>query len=556
MIKISLGILVGLILFIALCWGGCRGYTAFEQRHLVRRAVGFLGGNNYKEAALCARRALQMSPSVEASRIMAQIGERTADRTAIDWRQKVVQLVPNSGEDQVALAATALQFNDAATGERALKNVPEGLRETAGYHAAAARLADAKKNYGEAQEHWRRAVSLAPADKSYQLQFALARLHAEEPPTRDAARADLQGLRGDEQFRAAATRALIADGVTNHERTDKIRVLAKELQAYPEHAFTDRLLLLDLLRQMHDTEFTSYLTAIEADAASNAKDLSTLLSWMNGAGLSALALDYSRSLPPDDLKKWPVPLALAESYTHLSNWNGLEKLTKGEEWNRYNFLRRAYLARAYREMRIDVAAEHEWGAAVKEASAQPETLSTLIKTVSDWGWKKDAVDLLWTLTKFSEKQREALQALYRHFNKELDSQGLYRVTARLAEIEPEDLTLQNNLAQISLLVGVDTDRARKIATNIYQKEPTNAAYASTYAFSLFSRGDAAKAVAVMDTLGEDRLRKPEVATYYGVFLAGAGDARAPEFLALADSAKLLPEEKTLVDQAKKRAGLL
>ena len=118
------------------------------------------------------------------------------------------------------------------------------------------------------------------------------------------------------------------------------------------------------------------------------------------------------------------------------------------------------------------------------------------------------------------------------------------------------MTLQNNLAQISLLVGVDTDRARKIATNIYQKEPTNAAYASTYAFSLFSRGDAAKAVAVMDTLGEDRLRKPEVATYYGVFLAGAGDARAPEFLALADSAKLLPEEKTLVDQAKKRAGLL
>ena len=556
MIKISLGILVGLILFIVLCWGGCRGYTAFEQRHLVRRAVGFLGGNNYKEAALCARRALQMGPSLEASRIMAQIGERTADRTAIDWRQKVVQLVPNSGDDQLALAATALQFNDAATGERALKNVPEKLRDTAGFHAAAGRLADAKKNLSEAQEHWRRAVALAPNDRSYQLQFALARLRADEPATRDAARADLENLRGDEQFRAAATRALIADGVTNHERTDKIRVFAKELQAYPEHTFTDRLLFLDLLRQLHDTEFTSYLTAIEADAASNAKDLSTLLSWMNGAGLSALALDYSRSLPPESIKQWPVPLALAESYTHLSNWNGLEKLTKGEEWNRYNFLRRAYLARAYREMKKDVAAEHEWGAAVKEASAQPETLSTLIKTVSDWGWKKDAVDLLWTLAKFSEKQREALQALYRHFNKELDSQGLYRVTARLAEIEPEDLTLQNNLAQISLLVGVDTDRARKIATNIYQKEPTNAAYASTYAFSLFSRGDAAKAVAVMDTLGVERLRKPEVATYYGVFLAGAGDARAPEFLALADSAKLLPEEKTLVDQAKKRAGLL
>jgi len=55
---------------------------------------------------------------------------------------------------------------------------------------------------------------------------------------------------------------------------------------------------------------------------------------------------------------------------------------------------------------------------------------------------------------------------------------------------------------------------------------------------------------VMNGLSDSQLRDPSLAAYYGVVLAAAGDrARAREFLKLAASAKLLPEEKQLVTKA-------
>jgi predicted Zn-dependent protease len=555
-IKLSLGILVGLILFIVLCWGGWRAYTAWEQRHLVRRAIGYMSGDNLKEAALCVRRAWQIGPNADAARIMAQIGERTGDRAAVDWRRQVLQLAPASTEDALALVSSALRFNDLVTAERALSMVNEREHDSAAFHAAAARVAEMKQHPEEAERHWQRAAELAPNDKSHELQLALTRLRSSDPTRRASGRASLENLRKEPSYRAQATRALIGYAVANHESVTAIRDLARELQAYPERLLADRLLYLDVLRQAEDPAFASYLTSVENDVASNPSDLANLLSWMNATGQAALAIDFARGLAAEQVNAWPVPLALAESYGNLADWAGLERLTKNADWGRLNFLRQAFLVRAYRATHKDVAAEHEWAAAKKQAATAPETLSLLMHTVSPWRWKNEVVELLWTLTKFPEKQRDALQTLYRQYNSEHDSQGLYRVTARLAELNPGDLTLQNNLAQISLLLGVDIERAQKIATAVYHKEPKNPAYVSTYAFALFSKGDAVGAVRVMDTLIPEQLRTPEVGTYYGVFLAAAGEAtKAKEFLAFAESGKLLPEERALVEQGKKRAGL-
>jgi hypothetical protein len=56
------------------------------------------------------------------------------------------------------------------------------------------------------------------------------------------------------------------------------------------------------------------------------------------------------------------------------------------------------------------------------------------------------------LAKHPEKQREAFQTLYRYYTKTGDSQGLYRVLVRLSELDSGNLDVQNNLAQISLLL--------------------------------------------------------------------------------------------------------
>jgi predicted Zn-dependent protease len=103
-----------------------------------------------------------------------------------------------------------------------------------------------------------------------------------------------------------------------------------------------------------------------------------------------------------------------------------------------------------------------------------------------------------------------------------------------------------------LLLNLNALRAQKTAKEIYEKDPKNPAYVSTYAFALHTQGDTKKALGVLETLSAEQLHQPDVATYYGIMLAATGDqARAAEFLDLGEKASLLPQEKTLIEKARR-----
>jgi tetratricopeptide (TPR) repeat protein len=550
-IKLSLGIPCGLILIIFLLWGGCQAYERWEEGHQVRRAAAFLSGGDGKSAALSARRALQLNPnSAPAMRIMAQIAEGARDRAALGWRRKVMELEPRSTQDALALASCALQFGDTNTAEKSLFRLDDSGKHDAAFHAAAARLAKARRNPEEAKNEWDEALRLAPNDESYQMQFALSCLEQPTAAQRQEGLRILERLRSSPGHRSTATRSLFLDGVAHHHDLQELRVLAKDLQSYPEAFFTDRLLYLDILRRLHDPEYTTYLTNIEKDASSKPSDLAALLSWMNANEISIIGIDFAKSLPEKMLNTWPVPWAMAETYAKINDWSALERLTTNSNWHQFDFLRRAYLTRALRAENKAVAAEREWAEAAKIASPQPQSLLLLARVISEWGWKNESVDLLWQLAKYPEVQIDALHGLYLYYAKADDTLGLYRVLARLAEIDPGDLKVQNNLAQISLLLNVDLERARKRASDLFRKQPSNSAYVSTYAFSLYAKGDVNSAVSVMSTLREDQLQEPPLAAYYGFMLAVAGEkSKARKYVEIGKTAHLLPEEKLLLDRA-------
>ena len=64
---------------------------------------------------------------------------------------------------------------------------------------------------------------------------------------------------------------------------------------------------------------------LEKTAADHASSLAALLSWMATNNLSLLALDYSKSLPAESLGNWPVPLAIADAYVRLRDWQNLPR---------------------------------------------------------------------------------------------------------------------------------------------------------------------------------------------------------------------------------------
>jgi Flp pilus assembly protein TadD len=187
----------------------------------------------------------------------------------------------------------------------------------------------------------------------------------------------------------------------------------------------------------------------------------------------------------------------------------------------------------------------------RRSRGDPPNLNLLRTIAFQWNWPDKATAVLWMLAENPDAQRDALQALYRYYAAQRDTSGLYRTLSRLVAVIPYDPALRNNFAQISLLLKAETSHARAIAQDLHKAHPHNAAFASTYAFALFQSGDVKGALKIMRQLTPEQLHDPSIAAYFGILLAAAGqNDNATEYFALAEKAKLLPEEEELVAQAK------
>jgi len=549
-LKLLLWSVVGIVILIAVCWGGRDVYARWQERRLVRRAAVALQHGDDVTASLAARTVLQIKPkSAPAARIIAQVGEKTGNRVALDWRHRVLEAEPNSVDDALALARCALQFNEPAVAQQALSGIREEGKHQAAYHAVAGALADVKKDDETAIHEWEQAVQMAPQQSAYQLQLATLELRSAKPDRQAAGRAMLNKLRDDPAQRAAATRTLINDGIARRQSGQELIKLAYDLQGYPDATTADRLIYLDFIHQVDAPEFTNYLTKFEADVVSKPVELGSLLEWMSRSNLNLVALDYIKSIPADTLKKWPIPLGIAEIYDRLKDWRKLEQVTTNANWGQGEFIRHAYLSRALRQQDKMAGAEHEWAAAIKDASAQSSQMMALMHTTAEWKWEKEMVDLLWSLTRSQDKQKDAVEELYRYYEKNSDTQGLYRVLVRWAELEPDNLNVQNNFVQVALLLDANADDARRIAVDLHNKAPSNPVYTTTYAYSLLTKGNTKEAAKVMSSLTPDELRDPAISAYYGICLAAVHDEKARQFLTAGQQAPLLPEEKKLIDKA-------
>jgi thioredoxin-like negative regulator of GroEL len=555
-VRLLLGSLFGIVLLVALFWGGHTGYVRWQERRLVRKAVYAIEHGDDHTAGLAARTVLDLKPSsAPAARIMAELAEKAGNSVALDWRRKVVHLQPKSTEDILALARCALQFNDIGAAQRAMDQVQNAGRQTAGYHAVAALVATARGEQQKSVREWTDAVRLAPDEKAYQLQLAIVQVHSGDSRVHATGKATLETLRNDLKQRAAATRALISDGLVRHANAQDVIELARQLQAYPDATLKDRLTYLDFLHQAQSPEFASYLTVLEKGTAGNPQELAALLSWMSRNNLNLLALDFLKTLPAKDRQEWPVPLVVADISTRLKDWRNLQGALQTANWGDFDFLRHAYLTHALRAENKPAAAEREWATATKSASEQSSSLLSLVRLASEWKWNSDTLDLLWSLAKYPDKQNEALQTLYRFYAKNGDTEGLYRVLVRLSQGDPDNLNVENNLAQVSLLLNADRGESQRLAADVYGKMPSNPAYATTYAYSLLTKGDTKGALKIMSALTEKQLHDPSIATYYGICLAAVDDQKARPYLEAGEKANLLPEEKTLIQKSLARLNL-
>jgi cytochrome c-type biogenesis protein CcmH/NrfG len=531
---------------------GYKQFRAWQQRRLIAEANALVNEGDMKRASLDARRLLQINPkSAEACRIMARIAEKAGLRASLEWRRRVMDLGVATPEDLILLAKAGVRFDERSTADVAISRLPESVKETAAYHALLADIAFAQRDGVEMEKQLSEASRLEPANKDYTMRLAALRLGANDFELRDRGKETLRELQKEPALRRDATRYL-AEGALRQGDNSEALMLARQLDNFPEKTYTDRLVLLSALQATRDPGFQAYLEELETSSAGDAEQAAALITWMNVHKMSREAVGWSAKLDPAIIGHKLVQVSVSDAFVTEKDWAGLQRLVKSGNWGTIDFLRNALSARALRETGNEPDSAAQWNEAVKKVSANSRHTLMLMETVDKWGWRTEAIDLLWLAAKDPARSDEALRTLYRYFTKNGDSENLYRVLLHLIETQPNDRKVQNNFAQLSLLLNLNIDRAQRIARDLYEKEPANPAYVSTCAFAFFTQGDIKKARKTIETLSDEQLHQPEIAAYYGIILAAAGEqARASEFLDLGEKATLLPQEKALVEKARR-----
>ncbi len=541
--------LVGLLLLALAGAGGYHFLRAYQTKRLTNRARSYLGLGDLRSTELTCRSVLQINPhNADALRILSEVAEKGGERSALDWRQRVLSEVPDSLPDGVALARTAVTQGELGLAETTLGRFASAGRDNAAYHEALAILQLARKDRDSAEKEYREALRLDPENEEYQLDVAVLGLGSSSSEEKAAARKTLHAFMENKSVRLRAARALLDDAIERRE--PELVSIAESIFKWPEATPQDRIRYVEISSKLQLSGFPEALRQVQEEAQLDPLRLTELLSWMSENHKSILALEWAKQLSPATLQQRPVFVALADCYLAAGDCAGLKQWLHGFSWNDLEYLRHAYTACAARRCSDAAAAELEWAKALQGANKSDAVLM-LQHVAAKWGWEKESVDLLWQLTKDRAQQLNALATLNDYYTTRADTNNLYKVTSRWLQVAPNDPKVKNNFALFSLLLGVNTDSASAIAKELFQHEPTNANYASTYAFALYSRGDSRGALKVMNALPAQELQRPEIAAYYGIFLKAAKDdrAKAPAFLELARQAKLLPEERALVEKA-------
>ncbi len=543
-----LGITIGLILLAVIGVVGFDSFRAFQLRRLSNRARAFLSVGDLKSASLTARNILQINiHNLDALRILAQIAEQNGEPSALEWRQRIATEAPASVPDAIALAKTATKFGQPGIAEAALGHVEGRADGSAAYHEALAAIQLGRKDRPSAEQEYAEAIRLDPPNDSYRLALAILQLGSSSEEKKSAARETLGGLMEKRPVRLMAARALLEDSL---ERKDpKLTTLARKIFEWPEATLQDRIRYVEISAKLGLEAFPGALTQIQDEAALDPLKLTELLSWMSANHEAVLGIEWTKRLPPAALEQRPVFVAVADCFISASDCAGLRQWTRKFGWKDLEYLRHAYQAYAYRSCGDARESALEWTKALQAAN-NVDAVMTLQRAAAKWRWENESVELLWQLAKDRGQQKGALATLNEYYTEQSDTNNLYKVSSRLLQVSPNDVAARNNFAQLSLLLGVNTDAAETMAKQLHQQSPKDPSFASTYAFALYIRGDQRGALKVMDSLSAEELRRPEIAAYYGVILAAGNErSKAPSFLELGRQAKLLPEEKALVEKA-------
>lgn len=570
-----------LALLLVSAWGaynlGIKWYLQFRESNLVQISEKNIEEGNYSEAALSAKRALQLnSRSVPATQSMAYLAETLSTPDAILWRSRALELDPENPVNSQALAAAALRFGELQRAKTALEALPDSERNSINFHELSAMIAFSEGRINDTISHFESALKLDPEDAIKEFNLAKAMLFSPSTALRKEAVQRLEKLSKIQELESETLRLLI-DNAIQYGFTAQGRDYAINLENSTDPSMADLLvaaqvriinfnslvLPIDIQQRLNasSSRYPAYIQRIKKLALQSPESMVQTIQWMYRNGMAKLAILWTRGeLLLYQISDPRVQAAIGECYLRVEDWRGLLDWTqiKGADWEYFEYYRYAYQAKALVELGSTLTDSEEftriWLQAVEATEMEAGPLELLANRANEWGWESISVNTYWTMANNTKDPMRPLQVLFRYYTLNKNTYGIWRVTDLLVRRTPDDLILKNNLAQLSLLLKTQTRRASEIANSIYDQMSERADYSSTFAFSLLVEKRYKSALRVIRNFPESSLTEPSVALYAGlVYYANDLPEEATRYLsyARADTSNFLPEELVLLNDPSK-----
>jgi Tfp pilus assembly protein PilF len=530
-----------------------RLYNKWRQKRLLDQAASLLQEQKFEEAARMARAVVRVRPdSVPAYYILAEATEKQNLEETVSWRAQIARLLPSDLDSQLNLASAALRFGQIDLARQALDRISPRDRDRAAFHVVAGWLARAQGNLAEQEKQFAAAVEKEPGNDLYQFNLAVLQIHSSIAEKSAKARETLERLSKVAPFRTGALRALLNDAVARNDLAAADN-FAQQLQMSPEVTFVDYLLCLNFYRKLDEKKFRPLLERVKPFAARNSSDLTSLMNWMNENGLAADVAKWVDKLPPENLTSPPVSIAVADAYESVKNWSRLKRWTRSGSWGDAEYLRLAYQAIAARRSQQNGEDEFQaiWSSAEQATNERPEHTLDLARLASKSNLRVESERLWLRVANNPPMRREALDALRRTYRTNNNLEKLYDVLQWLHESSPNEAPITADLARLGLNLDKNIERSHQLARDAYSRAPDEVNCAVTYAFSLDRLGRSAEGFQIIQKLPRDQLHDPHAAVYVTLVLLDANQIDvAKDYIAIAAEAKIYPEEKKLLDEAR------
>lgn len=549
------GVLLLCLVAAAVAWFqyGLPRYRQYHEQQYTLEAQEFLAKRDFPRAMLRARQVLALNQTNAAGiRIYADLAEMAGSPYALFWRQKLAALIPDT-TNRLALAKTSLRAEGFPfpSATKALNELEPAAKQTSTYHLVAGALAIKLNNLPVAEQHYLAARQLNPEDPVNRMSLAVIQLQSANPKLIADSRTTLELLQGDKQVGLVATRSLIAESIGRRELA-RAEALSWQILTNAEVSFSDRIVHLAILNSAKSGRFEDYLKEVQKHAEEDVFYVGELAAWMNRFGYAKANLEWTSQLPDRLTKQGMTPITIADSYVMLERWKDVGEYLKKTPWAGMEHVRFGMMTLADAKQNEGKRDPLLWQQAIRMAGNSPAMLNALAGMAASWGWKEETERVLWQAVEKFPGQDWPLFSLQHLYTGQRDTAGLRRVFRTIMERNPKDAFARNNFAMVSLLTGTEVATANEYAAELHAAEPNNTAFASTYAFSLYLKGQTQEALRTLRDLGLDRLDDPSLATYYGVFLSALGDKQtARTYFSKSAKAFLLPEEAALVERAKK-----